>query len=77
MSWPIAAQSPSCVSGLGALERLGAARDLYESEGGPLALWRAWAPRVPGAAVPGAHLFPEEFPKETADALQGFLDGPA
>jgi len=49
----------------------------YESEGGPLALWRAWAPRVQRAAVPDGHFFPEGFPKETADALEGFLDGPA
>jgi hypothetical protein len=26
---------------------------------------------------PGGHFFPGEFPKETADALEGFLDGPA
>jgi hypothetical protein len=32
---------------------------------------------VQGAAVPDGHFFPEEFPKETADALEGFLDGPA
>jgi haloacetate dehalogenase len=45
----------------------------YEMEGGPLALWRAWAERVEGQAVDGGHFFPEEAPQQTADALSRFF----
>jgi haloacetate dehalogenase len=45
----------------------------YEEEGGPLALWRAWADHVQGHALHGGHFFPEEKPGETAEALLRFF----
>jgi haloacetate dehalogenase len=45
----------------------------YESEGGPLALWRAWAPGAEGHAVRGGHFFPEENPGDTAALLARFF----
>lgn len=45
----------------------------YSSEGGPLALWQAWAEDVSGGSVAGGHFFPEEAPDETAAALHAFL----
>jgi haloacetate dehalogenase len=45
----------------------------YVEEGGPLALWRAWAPDVQGRPVDGGHFFPEELPDETAAALEQFF----
>jgi haloacetate dehalogenase len=45
----------------------------YQSEGGPLGLWRAWASDVRGNAVDAGHFFPEELPDETANALRRFF----
>lgn len=45
----------------------------YTKEGGPLSIWRQWAPRVEGRAVKGGHFFPEENPDETALLLRRFL----
>jgi haloacetate dehalogenase len=45
----------------------------YSQEGGPLGIWRTWAPRAQGHSMKGGHFFPEENPNDTADALQGFL----
>jgi haloacetate dehalogenase len=45
----------------------------YAEEGGPLALWRAWADDVQGRSVDAGHFFPEEIPDETADALIRFF----
>lgn len=45
----------------------------YASLGGPLAIWRRWAPRVEGSAVPGGHFFPEERPGATAKTLREFF----
>ncbi len=45
----------------------------YTDEGGPLAIWRAWATDVRGHAVDGGHFFPEADPKGTAEALLDFL----
>lgn len=39
----------------------------------PLAIWRAKAADVQGKALPGGHFLPEEAPRETLDALVGFL----
>ena len=47
----------------------------YEAEGGPLAIWQRWCCDVKGWPVNGGHFFPEEKPKETADALSSFLQG--
>lgn len=45
----------------------------YAHEGGPLALWRAWANDVSGTSVDGGHFFPEELPQQTADQLARFF----
>jgi haloacetate dehalogenase len=45
----------------------------YAKEGGPLALWRAWADDVRGEAFDGGHFFPEEIPQRTAEKLNGFF----
>jgi haloacetate dehalogenase len=45
----------------------------YEKEGGPLGIWREWAPKAQGKAMDGGHFFPEENPDGTADALRAFL----
>jgi haloacetate dehalogenase len=34
----------------------------YEQAGGPLTVWRKWAPRAEGRAVTGGHFFPESNP---------------
>jgi haloacetate dehalogenase len=47
----------------------------YDREGGPLALWRAWADDVRGHALPAGHFFPEERPAETAEVLARFFAG--
>jgi haloacetate dehalogenase len=46
----------------------------YANDGGPLALWRAWADHVQGQPLEAGHFFPEEIPEETAEALNRFLD---
>jgi haloacetate dehalogenase len=45
----------------------------YQSQGGPLALWRQWADDVQGRPMQGGHFFPEQTPTETADALTSFF----
>lgn len=45
----------------------------YESEGGPLGLWKRWAENVQGQSVDGGHFFPEEDPKLTAELIGRFL----
>jgi haloacetate dehalogenase len=45
----------------------------YESEGGPLELWRQFAIDVRGHAIKGGHFFPEELPQETAEELRMFF----
>jgi haloacetate dehalogenase len=45
----------------------------YAEEGGPLALWRAWANDVRGGPLDGGHFFPEEIPETTAVALSDFF----
>jgi haloacetate dehalogenase len=45
----------------------------YADEGGPLALWRAWADDVRGHSLDGGHFFPEEAPEQTATALSRFF----
>jgi haloacetate dehalogenase len=46
----------------------------YGKEGGPLGIWRQWAPHVQGQAMRGGHFFPEENPDDTATILRGFLE---
>jgi haloacetate dehalogenase len=45
----------------------------YTKEGGPLSIWRQWAPRAEGRAIRGGHFFPEENPDETALIMKRFL----
>jgi haloacetate dehalogenase len=45
----------------------------YAGDGGPLAIWREWAPDVRGLAVDGGHFFPEADPLGTADRLLEFF----
>jgi haloacetate dehalogenase len=45
----------------------------YEDVGGPVGVWRAWAPKVAGQPLAGGHFFPEQNPQHTLSALQAFL----
>lgn len=45
----------------------------YEGQGGPVGVWKGWADEVDGVAMPGGHFFPEENPRETAQALLRFF----
>jgi haloacetate dehalogenase len=45
----------------------------YGIDGGPLGIWRQWAPRVQGQAMKGGHFFPEENPNDTAALVTKFL----
>ena len=45
----------------------------YAKDGGPLGIWRQWAPRVHGQAMKGGHFFPEENPGDTAALVRNFL----
>jgi haloacetate dehalogenase len=46
----------------------------YTADGGPLGIWRKWAPAVEGHAMKGGHFFPEENPDDTAIALRKFIE---
>jgi haloacetate dehalogenase len=46
----------------------------YGADGGPLAIWRSWAPDVHGRAIAGGHFFPEQNPIETSRELRGFFN---
>jgi haloacetate dehalogenase len=46
---------------------------LYGADGGPLGIWRTWAPKAEGQAVKGGHFFPEENPDDTVALLEKFL----
>ena len=45
----------------------------YARDGGPLGIWRQWAPRAQGQAIKGGHFFPEDNPDDTAVAVKRFL----
>jgi haloacetate dehalogenase len=45
----------------------------YAKDGGPLGIWRQWAPRAHGQAMKGGHFFPEENPEDTAVLVKQFL----
>jgi haloacetate dehalogenase len=47
----------------------------YESVGGPLGIWRQWAPQVTGRPITGGHFFPEQNPDDTIAALLAFFSG--
>jgi haloacetate dehalogenase len=45
----------------------------YAKDGGPLGIWRQWAPRAQGQPMKGGHFFPEENPDDTAVLVRQFL----
>jgi haloacetate dehalogenase len=45
----------------------------YATDGGPLGIWRQWAPNAYGYPMQGGHFFPEENPDDTAVLVQQFL----
>jgi len=45
----------------------------YGKDGGPLGIWRQWAPDARGQAMKGGHFFPEENPDDTAVLVEQFL----
>ncbi len=45
----------------------------YAEDGGPLGIWRQWAPRAQGQPMKGGHFFPEENPNDTAALIKRFL----
>lgn len=45
----------------------------YAKDGGPLGIWRQWAPHAQGQAMKGGHFFPEENPDDTAMVVREFL----
>ncbi len=45
----------------------------YAKDGGPLGIWRQWAPHAQGRAMKGGHFFPEENPDDTAVFVKQFL----
>src|SRR5262245_28632339 len=45
----------------------------YVKDGGPLGIWRQWAPHAQGQAMKGGHFFPEENPDDTANLVKWFL----
>lgn len=59
--------------------RLWAARSAidtwYADVGGPLRIWKEWAPTVTGQVAEGGHFFPEARLGETAAMLRAFLAG--
>ena len=46
---------------------------LYAKDGGPLGIWRQWAPQAQGQAMKGGHFFPEENPDDTVAVVKRFL----
>jgi haloacetate dehalogenase len=45
----------------------------YAKDGGPLGIWRQWAPRAQGQPMKSGHFFPEENPDQTAVLVKQFL----
>src|SRR5580704_13930652 len=45
----------------------------YTKDGGPLGIWRQWAPRAQRQPMKGGHFFPEENPDQTAVLVKQFL----
>jgi haloacetate dehalogenase len=45
----------------------------YSKDGGPLGIWRQWAPHAQGQAMKGGHFFPEENSDDTAVLVKEFL----
>jgi haloacetate dehalogenase len=47
--------------------------DWYNDAGGPLGIWKEWAPQVSGRPIHGGHFFPEQNASETIEELRAFL----
>jgi haloacetate dehalogenase len=47
--------------------------DWYNDAGGPLGIWKEWAPQVSGRPIRGGHFFPEQNAHETIEELRAFL----
>ena len=47
----------------------------YAKDGGPLGIWRQWAPHAQGQAMKRGHFFPEENPDDTAVLVKQFVSG--
>ncbi len=45
----------------------------YAKDGGPLGIWRQWAPHAHGQSMKGGHFFPEENSDDTAILVKQFL----
>jgi len=45
----------------------------YAKEGGPMGIWRQWAPHAEGQVMKGGHFFPEENPDDTFVLIKRFL----
>jgi haloacetate dehalogenase len=45
----------------------------YAKDGGPLGIWKQWAPQARGQAMKGGHFFPEENPDDTVVLVKRFL----
>jgi haloacetate dehalogenase len=45
-----------------------------QTVGGPVGIWRTWAPNVAGEPLSGGHFFPEQNPDDTLSALPAFLE---
>jgi haloacetate dehalogenase len=45
----------------------------YAKDGGPLGIWRQWAPHAQGRAMKGGHFFPEENADDTVVLVKQFL----
>ena len=45
----------------------------YAQGGGPLGIWRQWAPQAQGHPMKGGHFFPKENPDETVVLIKRFL----
>jgi hypothetical protein len=60
---------PCCIYG----RRVALSTLFNAKDGGPLGIWRQWAPRAHGQAMKGGHFFPEESPDDTAVLVKQFL----
>jgi haloacetate dehalogenase len=45
----------------------------YRDAGGPLGIWKHWAPRVSGRPISGGHFFPEQNARDTIGELRSFF----
>jgi hypothetical protein len=58
VAWRADAERDSVPSKLAELDV--AANRIHAKDGGPLGIWRQWAPRAQGQAMKGGHFFPDD-----------------